>query len=170
MQLGLAYVAERSVAAPGDVIRTRLTLGTGGIEGGTTLTLQALRFFLQCKANGARLLPCVQDGAVVAYGGDDTITTTCGGVTWATGHGPDPRSNQVVFTPSVPLEIPANAPAFCELEFDVTILGPSRDATPAVAEQVAGLGFNRNDAECDNGLRAVAAATGGLHLCPDCAD
>ena len=170
MQLGLDYVAAQSVAAPGDVVRTRLTLGTGAIQGGTTLTVQALRFFLQCKANGSRLLPCTQDGAVVAYGGDETITTTCAGVTWSTGHGPAPRPNQVVFVPSVPLDIPANAPAFCELEFDVTILGPSHDPTPAVAEQVAGLGFSRNDASCDNGLRAVAAVTGGLHLCPDCAD
>ena len=168
LQLGLGYVAAESVAQPGDVVRTRLTLGTADLQGATTLTVQALRFFLQCKASASRLLPCVQDGAVVAYGGDETITTTCEGVAWSTGHGVYPRPNQVVFTPSVPLDIPANTPAFCELEFDVRILGRSSDTTPGVAEQVAGLGFGRNDASCDNGLRAVAAVTGGVHICPDC--
>jgi len=170
MRLDLDYLSAQGEAAPGDLVRARLTLGTAAIAGGTSVTVDALRFFLQCNANASRLLPCVQGGAVVAYGGDETITTTCAGVTWTTGHGAAPRPNQVVFTPSAPIGIPANSPEFCELEFDVTILGLGRDSTPAIAEQVAALGFGRNDAACDNGLRAVAAVTAGIHLCPDCAD
>jgi hypothetical protein len=170
IQLGLDYLSGQNEVVPGDIVRARLTLGTGAIQGGTTLTIEALRYFLQCDAGASRLLPCEQDGSVVAYVGDETITTTCESVAWSTRHSASPRPNQVVFTPSAPLEIPANSPAFCELEFDVRILRHGRDSSPDVTDQVAGLGFSRRDGGCDNGLRAVAAVTAGIRVCPTCND
>jgi hypothetical protein len=161
MQLGLDYVSAADSAAPGDPIRVRLTLGSGPSK----VTVEAVRFFLQCNARASRLLPCVQDGPVVAYAGDETITTDCP-VAWSTGHAGGPRPNQLVFTPDAPLDVPANTPSFCALEFDVIVLDGSRDATPEVIEQMAGLGFSRADAGCDNGLRAAAAIMGGIRLAP----
>lgn len=170
VQLGLDYLSAQSEAVPGDLVRARLTLGTGAIQGGTTLTVETLRYFLQCDADAPRLLPCEQDGAIVAYVGDETITTSCDGVAWSTKHSASPRPNQVVFTPTVPLAIPANTPEFCEIEFDVRVLGRSRDSSPAMIDQLAGLGFARRDGECDNGVRAVAAVTAGIRVCPNCSE
>ena len=170
VQVSLDYLSGQNEAAPGDIVRARLTLGTGDIQGGTTLTIEALRYFLQCNVDASRLLPCDQDGSIVAYVDDGTITTSCEGISWSTRHSASPRPNQVVFTPSAPLEIPANTPDFCELEFDVRILGHGHDSSPAVTDQVAGLGFSRRDGGCDNGLRAVAAVTAGIHICPTCYD
>lgn len=164
LSLGLDYPSGQSVALPGDTVRTRITLGTGAIHGGTKASVEAIRFFLQCNASASKFLPCVQDGAVIAYGGDETIASSCVGVTWKTGHKAGPRPNQIVLTPDAPVEIPANTPDFCYVEFDVTILGASRDSTPNVAEQMVGLGFSRPDASCDNGLRAVDAVVAGIHL------
>ena len=162
LNLRLDYVANE-VSAPNDSVRVRLTLGTGAVERGSRLDLHAVRFFLQCDTRVSKLLPCVQDGAVLAYGGDHTILTTCPG-TWSTGHDATAAPNQVVFTPSESLAIPPDNPTFCELEFDVIVLGPSRDHTPGAVEQVAAVGFQRADAACDNGLRAVAAVTGGIPI------
>ena len=170
IRIGLDYLSGQNEAAPGDLVRARLTIGAGDIQGGTTLTVEALRYFLQCDADASRLLPCRQDGAIVAYVGDETITTTCENVAWGTTHGASPRPNQVVFTPSAPLEIPANSPDFCELEFDVRIVGHGHDSSPDMTDQVAGLGFSHRDGGCDNGLRAVAAVTAGIHVCSTCSD
>ena len=163
LALQLDYVGDVAPVLPDVPVRVRLTLGAGTIANGTSLTLRTLRFFLQCNANTSRLVPCAQDGFVAAYGGDDTIATTCAGV-WSTGHDRSARPNQVVFTPSEPLVIPASNSSFCTLEFDVQILGPSRDATPAVVEQAIAAGFDSPEAGCDNGLRAAAVATSGIPL------
>src|SRR5262249_30344371 len=108
-------------------------------------------------------LPCTDDGLVMGYGGDGTISTNCG-VAWATGHAVGGSPNEVVFTPSAPLVIPPNTPSACQLLFDLQTLGASNDTTPAVAEQVAGYEFP-SDAQCDNGLQSGAFATGALQLC-----
>ena len=69
-----------------DTVRLQLTLGAGTITGAPTppgpqLTLHRLRFDLDCSTGG---LPCGDQGAVVSYGGDSTVTTDCPGVTWST--------------------------------------------------------------------------------------
>jgi hypothetical protein len=164
LDLQLDYVGDGAPVLQDAPVRVRLTLGAGQIANGTTLTLKALRFFLQCNANASRLVPCAQDGFVAMYEGDQTISTTCAGVGWSSGHAASPRPNQVVFTPSEPIVIPAGSTNFCEVEFDVRVLAPSRDVTPNVIEQVVAVGFDRPDAVCDNGLRAAEAATSGITL------
>ena len=83
--LTIAYVAGPNFAVPGSVVRVQLTLGTGSIEGGTKLTVNQLRFDLDCNSGFPLGLPCTDEGMIVEYGGDSTITTTCG-VTWMTNH------------------------------------------------------------------------------------
>src|SRR5262249_37419224 len=100
------YVAGPEFAVPGDVVRVRLTLGTGSIQGGTNLRIHRLRFDLDCNNNFPLGLPCTDETMKVEYEGDGTITTTCG-VGWTTGHAVSANPNEVVFTPSVGVNIPA---------------------------------------------------------------
>src|SRR5436189_3815174 len=111
------FVSGPNFVVPGDAtrdtVRLQLTLGAGTITGSPTprgpqLTLHRLRFDLDCSTGG---LPCADQGAVVSYGGDSTITTDClaGGATvsWSTNvPGGGSATNEIVFTPSTAIMIP----------------------------------------------------------------
>jgi hypothetical protein len=133
-----------------NTVRVRVTLGTGDILGGTELTVEELQFELDCDSSFPLVPPCTDEGPVVEYEGDATITTTCP-VTWSTGPHPvstDP--NVVLFTATPALEIPANQPTppgMCSLEFDVKIVGPDTDGSGLIDELV---GYQI--AHCDNGI------------------
>src|SRR5947208_1638706 len=166
--LTIDYVMGPNFPRPGDVVRVRLTLGTGSIQGGTKLTVNRLRFDLDCNSNFALGIPCTDEGAIVEYEGDPTITTTCG-VIWSTTHPVSSAPNEVVFTPSSPIMIPANRPippGFCTLEFDVKVLAQSVDSTPAQIEEVTGYLASQNDASCDNGLTSSGQQSSSIPLCP----
>ena len=166
------YVAGPDFALPGDVVRVKLTLGTGSIQGGTKLNVNRLRFDLDCDSNFTLGIPCTDEGMKVEYEGDSTITTTCG-VTWATGHGVSDTPNEVVFTPSSPVMIPASQtipPGFCALEFDVKVLARSTDGTPNEIEETTGYLASQNDARCDNNLTSTGQQSSSIPLCPDCND
>jgi hypothetical protein len=159
------YVSGPNFPNPGDVVRVELAVGTGSILNGTTLTVNRIRFDLDCAnppVPGA--VPCTDDGLVIGYGGDATITTNCP-VTWSTGHVAGGSPNEIVFTPSTPLAIPANTFAYCQFQFDVQILGSSNDSTPTLAEEVAGYNAANGDAQCDNGLSSSASQSGSIPLC-----
>ena len=137
------------VSHVGNTVGVRVTLGTGDILGGTKLTIDQLQFNLDCDSNFPLVPPCTDEGPVVEYEGDGTISTTCP-VSWSTGHpvGTDP--NLVVFTASPALDIPADQPTppgFCTLDFDVKIVGPDTDGSGLIDELV---GYQL--AHCDNGI------------------
>src|SRR5439155_210314 len=160
--LTIDYVGGPNFAKPGDVVRVELTIGTGSIQNGSsstgTFTLNRLRFDLDCNADFTLGIPCTDEGAIVEYEGDSTITTTCG-VTWATSHAVSDSPNEVVFTPNVPLVIAANRPAFCALQFDVKVLAASTDSTPGLIEETTGYQTSQNDVSCDNGLTSSTTTT-----------
>src|SRR5207247_2509377 len=105
----------------GNQLRVSLALGTGGLtqfcSGGTNngnmctsaancpggtcpptnQTVHRVRFDLDCVANSGGP-PCTDQGNVVQYMGDATITTTCAGVTWTSTTAQ--AGNEIVFTPS----------------------------------------------------------------------
>ena len=166
--LTIDYVAGQNFAKPGDVVRVELTIGTGSIQNGSsstgTFTLNRLRFDLDCNADFTLGIPCTDEGAIVEYEGDSTITTTCG-VTWATSHAVSDSPNEVVFTPNVPLVIAANRPAFCALQFDVKVLAPSIDSTPGQIQETTGYETSQNDASCDNGLTSGGQQSSSIPLC-----
>src|SRR5262245_59040278 len=170
--LTIDYVGGPDFAIPGDIIRVRLTLGSGSIQGGTKLNINRLRFDLDCNANFALGLPCTDETMKVEYEGDGTITTTCG-VVWSTGHAVSANPNEVVFTPNTAVMIPPNQaipPGFCNLEFDVKVLAQSTDSTPNQIEEVTGYLAANNDATCDNGLASSATQSSSIPLCPNCND
>src|SRR5215475_10507777 len=139
----LVYVGH----TPPNVVRVRVSVVAGAILGGTKVTMDEIRFDLDCDSNFPLLPPCTDEGAVIEYEGDSTITTTCP-VTWSTGHGVGTLPNTVTFTPSPPLDIPAGSlpiPGFCNLEFDVKIVGNDIDGSGAIDELVT-----FGPAFCDN--------------------
>jgi len=123
-----------------------LTLGAGGIQGGTSLSISRVRFNLDCN-NSNLGINCPDDGAVVAYQGN--LSTTCASAFSADHSAGDTLPNQVVFTPTSPIVVPANTPDFCTLSFDVKLLTRSNDGTPDVIEQVSGFDASLGDGVCD---------------------
>src|SRR5438128_9008144 len=59
------YVAGPIFVLPGDAVRVRLTLGTGSIQGGTQLTVNRLRFSLDCNSDFGLGIPCTDEGSIV---------------------------------------------------------------------------------------------------------
>jgi hypothetical protein len=170
--LSLDYAAPHPITLPGDGVRVRLTFGTGVISGGTKLTVNRVRFELDCDSGSPLGLGCTDDGAVIAYEGDGSITSNCItngdiAVLFSSGHDAS-APNQLVFTASPPLEIPASTPDACLLEFDVRVLDHSNDSTPNAVEQVAGYDIAAADAQCDNGLSSSGSQSGSVALCPEC--
>src|ERR1043166_7178437 len=165
-----------------DTVRLQLTLGAGTITGAPTppgpqLTLHRLRFDLDCSTGA---LPCGDQGAVVSYGGDSTVTTDCPGVTWSTNvPGGGSATNEVVFTPSTPIVIAGGVTNFCHLAFDLVVVnpeptsGPQSDNTPLVIEEVDGFvqaaAFANGDATCNNNLQAGNQGAAAIPSCPPCA-
>src|SRR5438128_5590694 len=160
----------------GNQLRVNLAIGAGSISTGTPpeLTVNRIRFDLDCVANSG--FPCTDQGPVVQYGGDATITTTCAGVTWtsSTAQG----GNEIVFNASQPIIIAQNCSprgavpcGNCELEFTILVQGqePSgSDATPQVVEEVAGYANGAGDATCSATLQSGSSQTSDLPICPSC--
>jgi hypothetical protein len=149
--INIDYVGAPAVSNIGDVVRMKITLGTGSIQGGTKLTIDSFQLNLDCNANFPLVPPCTDEGAIIEYEGDafPHLTTDCP-VTWSTGHPASANPNQVVFTATPALEIPAGVatpPGFCSIEFDVKVLSPDTDGDGAI-EQLVGYDV----AECDNGV------------------
>src|SRR5438093_1779554 len=162
-----------------DTVRLQLTLGAGTITGapvppGPQLTLHRLRFDLDCSTGA---LPCGDQGDVVSYGGDSTVTTDCPGVSWTTNvPGGGSATNEIVFTPSTPITIAGGVTNFCHLEFDLIVVNPEptsgaqSDATPLVIEEVVGFvqaaAFANGDATCNNNLQAGNQGSTAIPQCP----
>src|SRR5262249_49319186 len=167
------YVSGPAFAVVGDTYRVRLTLGTGSVNGGTHLTISKLRFDLDCNSNFPLGLPCTDEGMMVAYVGDSTITNTCGKTITTANANNSTLPNEVVFTPNTAIVIPANSavpPGFCNVEFDVQVVNaPSIDMTPNFIEEVGG--YKNTDAMCDNGVLASGGSqSSDIPLCPQCTD
>jgi len=155
-RIEISYASVPSPNTVGSVDRVRLQFGASGISGGTMLTMTDLFFDLDCKAS---MVGCVDDGMVVSYQGDSTISTTCTGISFSStkpSGGAD--TNDIVFTASPTLDLPANTFPVCELQFDVKVLSLSNDSTPTVIEQRAGFAT----AECDNTGTASQIGTGSV--------
>jgi hypothetical protein len=181
--VNLNYVSGPMYAVAGDIYRVEVALGAGTITGGALnrLTADRWRFMLDCQ--NVPFVGCTNEGDIIRYVGDGTITDTgcldAGGfgVTWTTNGVDGPLGpNEVVFTPSSPVVIPANTlpAAGCRVEFDIRVqTSPGVDASPLVVQEAAGyrlLGVPPFDANCDNGLSSTSGQTGEIRLCPQCAD
>ena len=75
----MAYVGHT-----GNVVRVRISVGAGAILGGTKVTMDEIRFDLDCDSTKPLLPPCTDEGPVIEYEGDSTITSTCAGISWGT--------------------------------------------------------------------------------------
>src|SRR5262245_15357657 len=160
-------IAPPGVVPVGGTKTITLSVGADGILGGTQVTINRLKYDLDCDADFALGIPCTDQGAVFAYVGDSSITTDCAGVAWSSnlpGGGSTP--NEIVFTPSPGVVIPAGVNPFCSISFDVMLLSPGLDddVTPLKVEVVAGFSVITNDATCDNGLSSSGSQSGQLDV------
>src|SRR5438128_1040417 len=176
-----------------DQLRISLSVGTSTITGPAgapdNMTVHKIRFDLDCVANsggnGTNTL-CMDQGDVVEYTGDASISTDCPGVTWTSsqplgGVG----ANEVVFTPSAAIVIPqACAPSQaspppacggCKLEFGVRVVHQEpagSDTTPQLVEEAAGYIQGQGDAVCNEGLtgslQSGSTQTANMPICPSC--
>src|SRR5262245_19242611 len=145
----------------GDIVRVAIELGAGRIVGGTLLSINRVRFDLDCDS--ASLGNCPDDGEVASYQGG--LTTNCG-VAIASSHFPgDTLTNQIVFTPSTPIVVPAGVRSFCSIEFNVRIESLSNDGTPDVIEQAAGLDAFLADGVCDTSPPIAAGRLNSGQIC-----
>src|SRR5579862_5642942 len=158
-----------------DLLTVQLTLGAGTIQGGTVLNLHQVNFDLDCLTgtNGGTS-SCSDDGAVIAYGGDGSITTDClvngNPVQWVSGHGTTTSPNEVQLVPEqsgspVTLSIPAGTTSFCNISFGIQVVGRTSNAD----------GFIQQNAfyavsMCNNGTNASGAGSGSFPECPVCND
>ena len=167
----LNYPIGNNFAIPGDVYRIDVHLGAGTIAGGDTLTVNRLRFELDCT-NPTLGIPCTDEGALVSYSGNlDTTDCAAGGVFSDVVIG-----NEVTFTPTTPVAIPeATLPQDgCHIEFDITIDSTATSPggnTPNAIDQVVGYNQAERDGECNNVLGPLAAGTqqsAAIPVCPAC--
>src|SRR5882724_9524393 len=132
------YTAGPNFGAQGDTYKVKLSLFTGSVAGGTKVTVNRVRFDLDCTDATAGQLNCADLGAIISYTGDSTISTDCP-TGWTTANANDSTSpNQVVLTASTPFDIPANTgnpnSPFCELEFDVKIVNLPSPAQSSIGQ------------------------------------
>src|SRR5262245_5675148 len=165
----LSYPTAPNFSSVGDTVRVVLSLGAGGIEGGTSLSISRVRFNLDCDSSNLGI-NCPDDGEVVSY--QANFASTCGVAFTATHVAGDTQPNQVVFTPNTAIVIPANTPNFCTLSFDVRLETTSNDGTPNAIEQVSGFDASLGDGVCNTTPPLAAGNTnsGSITLCPTCDD
>jgi len=107
---------------------------------------------------------CRDDGRVVSSQGG--VTTTCPSVTFTSSHSVgDSLPNQVVFTSSSPLMIPAETESYCDLEFNIRIEAGSNDGTHDLIEQVAGFSVAIGDGVCNTTPPLGAGSSNAGHIC-----
>lgn len=183
-QPGMLLKAQATGAPPpvyfdtGDQITIRVDWGCGTVTNGTHVSINRSRFEQNCLTGGINCEPFEQ---ITTYLGDASIRTTCSDelgnhIKWTTNVPLGaPLPNEVVFTPSSPLAIPANTfSSFCVLAFDVKVIAlPSQSAptNPVNITQNFGFRSEMRDAVCDN--KPVPVSNGWadnltLQLCPRC--
>src|SRR5437899_2439857 len=167
--------------------RIRLDLGAGPISASPfKLTVNRVRFDLDCV--GSPSLPCTDQGDIVNYLGDATITSNCttaaGVVTWVSTTAQ--AGNEIVFNPTDgsgnprPIVINANTTpgdttgGGCSLFFNIQVVsqepatGVQSDTTPSEIEQITGYNTVSNDATCAVNQPSGSQQTNNIEICPPC--
>jgi hypothetical protein len=140
----------------GDKVTVRLDLGAGSITGGplNILGITSVRFDLACTVPPLPVPMCANEGAVISYDGDSSITSDCPGGAppqgpWTSNNIPGGSTTDVVFTAAPKVIIAANTPdppGTCFLQFTETVKAPSTNPAGFI-EQVTSYEM----AQCDNG-------------------
>jgi len=137
----------------GDKVTVKLDFGAGTITGGpmNILTITSIRFDMACSVPPLPAPVCANEGPVISYDGDSSITTNCpGGPTQWTSTNPGGGATTALIFAAVPPVIIAHdtpdPPGTCFLQFTETVLAPSTNPAGFI-EQVA----SYSEAACDNG-------------------
>jgi hypothetical protein len=139
----------------GDTASISLELQTGSLQGATAMTVNRVRYKLDCFDDG--LFPlCTDEGSVLTFtNGTESTDCTAGGNPVAVDcelNAADPNIVDCDLTPDAVL--PPNNATPCSVSFDTLIAGVSTDATVGVIEGAVTI-----DGSCDNALLASAQGT-----------
>ncbi len=154
----------------GDKVTVKLDLGAGSITGGplNILAITSVGFDLACTVPPLPVPMCANEGPVISYDGDSSITSDCPGGAppqgpWTSNNPGGGATTDVVFTAAPKVIIAANTPdppGTCFLQFTETILAPSKNPAGFI-EQVVSYDM----AQCDNGeLDSGGFQTGELQV------
>jgi hypothetical protein len=150
---------------PGDRVRLNIDVTAMAVPG-FELSLHRIRLDLDCSVDSPLGAFCADDGPVVAYAGDHTITTDCP-VRFSSDHPGGTAPNQVVFAPTPPVILGGFGFPTCRLSFDVEVLAAgSSDSTPGKVEQV--VSAVAGDTSCGLGAGPAESAATAFQLCPLC--
>jgi hypothetical protein len=137
----------------GDKVTVKLDLGAGTITGGpmNILTITSVRFDLACSVPPLPVPMCANEGPVISYDGDSSITTNCpGGPTqWTSTNPGGGATTALIFTASPTIDIlhdTPDPPGTCFLQFTETVLAPSHNPDGFIEQVVS-----YSEAACDNG-------------------
>src|SRR5436309_5188896 len=184
--LFLTVTQPTSFIQVGDEAFITINLGSGVIEGGTSITINRVRYELDCNHLFALGVPCADQGDIMSYDFTQTVASggalvQCQGRTWTATAGSS--ANEVIFTPDTPIVLPPEQSASptlnnCFISFQVKLesveptSGPNSDDTTEKVEVVAGfstvLTSGHADAECDNGGASGVTQSSGVFTCPSC--
>jgi hypothetical protein len=152
----------------GDKVTVKLDFGAGTITGGTKLTITSVRFDLACTVPPLPVPMCANEGPVISYDGDSSITTNCPGGAppqgpWISNNVAGGATTDVIFTASPTIDVPANTPdppGTCFLQFTETVLAPSTNPGGFIEQVVS-----YETALCDNGeLDSGGSQTGQVSV------
>jgi hypothetical protein len=154
----------------GDKVTVKLDLGAGSITGGplNILAITSVGFDLACTVPPLPAPMCTNEGPVISYDGDSSITSDCPGGAlpqgpWTSNNPGGGATTDVVFTAAPKVIIAANTPdppGTCFLQFTETVLAPSKNPAGFI-EQVVSYEM----AQCDNGeLDSGGFQTGELQV------
>ncbi|HEX7407572.1 MAG TPA: hypothetical protein VF515_07985 [Candidatus Binatia bacterium] len=136
--LQISYPVVQNPNLQGSIDTVRLIVGANLIEGGTHMTLTSVAFDLACANGTATATGCTRQTDIIAYLGDGTIVSTCGGTIASNFILGTHSQNELVFTFGTPLIITAGTQNFCTIDFQIQKLaGSDPDATPYDIEQLA---------------------------------
>jgi hypothetical protein len=147
------------IFAVGQSLRVNLSFGPTAAAGGFR-SISEVSVRLDCEnASGCNIgTPCVDDGNVLSYNGDGSILSDCPGVIVTSNNPGGGFMNDIVFTFSPVLVLPANVQ--CNLSFGVTIESLSTDTSPKI---INGIGFFTGICAAD-GLTASACGTYAIEV------
>jgi hypothetical protein len=155
-------ITQPSPSYVGATVKISLEIRTGGLQGATAMTVDRVRYKLDCTDDG--LFPlCVDEGTVLTFtNGTETTNCTAGGHPVAVDcelDVNDPNSVDCDLTPDVTL--PPNNAAPCSVSFNTLITSMSTDATPNAIEGAATV-----VGSCNNGLPASMMGTAVVLVSP----
>ncbi len=154
------YISPQNYYQIGDTVRIEIVLGAGLITGRNPGHDRPCPVRARLHSLG---VPCPDAGNLISYAGN--ISSNCAGISWSANSAGGPAPNEVVFSATPGVVIPAGQGTFCSIQFDVHV--DNFPPTGLVIRQASGFTIPALDAVCNTPglLSAGNQSTGSLNIC-----